>query len=99
MKPNEIQPGKIYKKKDWDDFRYFLGVGKRIMWEGNFKTKDSNFSKKYLVCLDYEYEGLICQSPKDCYEGYWEAIELATEFENLEDFYKKKFVDNRPVKP
>lgn len=99
MTPNDIQPGKIYKRKTFNGFQYFLGIGKRIMWEDRYKTKEANFSEKNLVCLDNEYEGLVCQLSEDSYEGGWEGFELVPEFKSLEDFYKKKFVDNQPAKP
>lgn len=78
MNPSDIVVGQFYKNNSSKLYKehLYLGVGKRIMWEGTETRKESNFKNKELVILaPIEYRGMIVQSPEDCEEGFWDYFE------------------------
>jgi hypothetical protein len=72
MTKDDIKVGQLYRNHS-NSFLY-LGVGKRVMWQGTYTNSDSNFTDKNLINVDFgsPYLGLVTQSPDDCYEGFWE---------------------------
>ena len=76
MKPEDIKVGKKYQKLRGLGLSYiYLGVGKRVMWEGKFTAQDANFTDKHLVVISPgDQFGMIVQDPIDCIDGHWEGI-------------------------
>lgn len=64
---NEINPGYIY-----------LGIGRRIMWQGSIERDNSNFEDKNLVVISpSKYAGMIVQDPENAICGLWEEFKFA----------------------
>jgi len=77
MKAKDIKVGAVYTNLGMSGSRY-LGIGKRVMWEGTLGNNDSNFTNKKLICLDEGYEGQIVQSGNDVLDGFWDDFVLVS---------------------
>ena len=78
MTPQDIQVGNRYRNNTFPS-DVWLGIGKRVMWEGNYGNTDSNFHFKHLVLIDSDYInqiGLIAQEGDDATAEFWDNFEL-----------------------
>ena len=78
MKPEDIKVGSIYchVSPACKGCRY-LGVGKRVMWEGAIEHRDNpNFTNKQLAIIETTADdlGMLIQQPPDCHDGYWDGF-------------------------
>lgn len=84
MTPDTIEVGQRYYRPSVPQ-DVFLGVGKRVMWEGTYGNKDSNFHFKHLVLIesdDADQIGLIAQEGDDACDGFWDALIIDTRSNN-----------------
>ena len=77
MKPKDIKVGALYKNTSLGlSDNLYLGVGKRVMWEGTNTNKESNFTDKHLVIVNSNDDtiGQMIQDPENCFRGVWESF-------------------------
>lgn len=77
MKTKDIVVGRYYVNRNFPS-QLYLGIGKRVMWEGTAGNSESNFTNKGLVIVrsDENYIGQLVQNPEDCHSGVWDNFEV-----------------------
>lgn len=76
MKTEDIVVGSYYVNQNFSG-QLYLGIGKRVMWEGTSENSESNFTNKGLVIIrgDENYIGQLVQNPEDCHSDVWDHFE------------------------
>jgi hypothetical protein len=79
MKPENIIVGQYYYHPHYPG-QLYLGIGKRVMWEGTEMNSESNFTNKQLIIVSSKWDnvGQIVQNPEDCSDDVWENFNVCS---------------------